>query len=185
MICKPAKKGKVIRMDTNMLNVRKTSENDLPRLLEIYEYARKMMKENGNPNQWITYPPEDLVRKDICDGISYVIESDGRICGTFVFYIGDDPAYKEINGKWLNCEDYGVIHRIASDGSRSGILETAVKYCSKYIPNLKMDTHSDNKIMQHLLEKNGFVKCGTVNVGSDSDDGMPRIAYQRINLSEE
>jgi RimJ/RimL family protein N-acetyltransferase len=43
------------------------------------------------------------------------------------------------------------------------------------IPNIRIDTHRDNAIMQHLLEKNGFVKCGIIYV----EDGSPRIAYQK------
>ena len=30
--------------------------------------------------------------------------------------------------------------------------------------------------MQHILEKNGFVSCGTIYVA----DGSPRIAYQKV-----
>ncbi len=41
--------------------------------------------------------------------------------------------------------------------------------------NLKIDTHRDNKIMQHLLEKNGFKYCGIIN----TDDGTERMAYQK------
>ena len=44
---------------------------------------------------------------------------------------------------------------------------------------LRADTHADNKIMQHLLEKNGFTKCGIIHV----EDGTPRIAYQKMSLT--
>ena len=30
--------------------------------------------------------------------------------------------------------------------------------------SLRADTHADNKIMQHLLEENGFTKCGIIHV---------------------
>ena len=35
---------------------------------------------------------------------------------------------------------------------------------------------TDNKIMQHLLEKNGFTRCGIIHVA----DGSPRFAYQKL-----
>lgn len=38
---------------------------------------------------------------------------------------------------------------------------------------LRADTHADNKVMQHLLEKNGFVRCGNITLA----DGTSRIAY--------
>ena len=41
--------------------------------------------------------------------------------------------------------------------------------------NLKIDTHEDNVVMQHVLEKNGFERCGKIY----THDGTPRIAYQK------
>lgn len=38
-----------------------------------------------------------------------------------------------------------------------------------------IDTHKDNKITRHLIEKNGFAKCGIIYVA----DGSPRIAYEK------
>jgi len=39
-----------------------------------------------------------------------------------------------------------------------------------------MDTHADNKPMQHLAEKHGFTRCGIIYTG----DGSPRIAYELL-----
>lgn len=61
--------------------------------------------------------PLRLLRRDIAEGISHVVVSDNKIVGTFVFIIGDEPTYSEIEGEWINDEPYGTIHRIASDGS--------------------------------------------------------------------
>ena len=49
-------------------------------------------------------------------------------------------------------------------------------YCKEDFDNLRIDTHDDNKKMQHLIEKNGFIRCGIIYVY----DGSPRIAYQYI-----
>ena len=54
-------------------------------------------------------------------------------------------------------------------------------FCSDFCDNIRMDTHEDNKIMQHLLEKNGFIRCGTVHIFN----GDPRIAYQKIIAGKE
>ena len=35
--------------------------------------------------------------------------------------------------------------------------------------------------MQHLLEKNGFTRCGIIHVA----DGTPRIAYQKLALTQQ
>ena len=42
-------------------------------------------------------------------------------------------------------------------------------------PNLRIDTHQDNKVMQHVVEKHGFTRRGIIYIA----DGSPRIAYER------
>ena len=43
------------------MQIRKATMNDLPDILAIYAYARKYMKEHGNPDQWRdSYPPFHL-----------------------------------------------------------------------------------------------------------------------------
>ena len=34
------------------MEIRHTTENDLPVILAIYAHARRFMAEHGNPNQW-------------------------------------------------------------------------------------------------------------------------------------
>lgn len=40
-----------------------------------------------------------------------------------------------------------------------------------------IDTHKDNKITRHLIEKNGFAKGGIIYVA----DCSPRIAYEKTD----
>lgn len=159
------------------MTIRKSTISDLAEMERIYAYAREQMKKNGNPNQWgDNMPLTEWLVKDIEDSVSYVIEEEGKVCATFMFFIGEEPTYRVIEkGQWLNDAPHGVIHRIASDGTKKGVLKQALAYCSSVIANLRIDTHHDNYIMQHLLEKNGFRRCGIIYV----EDGSERIAYQR------
>ena len=81
------------------------------------------MAAHGNPDQWgpTNWPPEALIRKDIAEGSSYVCVNDAEnVIGTFFYVRGADiePTYRKITeGKWLDDSPYGVVHRIASDGS--------------------------------------------------------------------
>jgi hypothetical protein len=157
--------------------IRNTNMNDLNTIMDLYAYAREQMILNGNPTQWgKTNPTKEVIVRDIKNNNSYVIEENNIIYGVFTFIIGADETYNQIDGSWLNDEQYGTIHRIASSGKKRGILDLCLNYCSSIINNIRIDTHEDNKIMQHLLEKNNFVKCGIIHV----EDGTPRIAYQRI-----
>ena len=49
----------------------------------------------------------------------------------------------------------------------------------EHCQSLRADTHADNKIMQHLLEKNGFARRGIIHV----EDGTPRVAYQKLSAT--
>ncbi len=158
--------------------IRPATADDLPAINAIYAYARRFMAENGNPTQWGThFPPPALLQQDIAAGHLYVIEQDGQPHGVFALIIGPDPSYAVIrDGAWLSDTTYGTIHRIAGDGRVHGLLTLAVNYAAGQIRHLRIDTHENNRIMQHLIEKNGFTRCGIIH----TDDGTPRIAYERL-----
>ncbi len=153
---------------------------DLPEIREVYAYARELMKKNGNPTQWgDKFPPEEKILWDIEHGTGYaVVDDNGVICGVFAFIIGPDPTYAVIeDGKWLNdTDEYGTIHRIATNGKTHGVFDACIDYCQSQIGNLRIDTHQNNKAMLHLITSRGFQRCGIIYT---SDDGTPRIAFQR------
>lgn len=159
------------------LTVRPANRADLPRLMEIYAIARKFMADNGNPTQWPAhYPPLDLLEEDIDAGHLFAVTEHDVIHGVFAFILGDDPTYAIIeNGFWRSTSPYGTIHRVASDGA-GGILRTALEFAQTRADHLRIDTHEDNKPMQHLVEKYGFSRRGIIY----TDNGSPRIAYDRI-----
>ena len=164
------------------MEIRKTTLADLPEVMEVYAIARNFMRKTGNPTQWTNgYPKEELIRADIASGVSDVAVENGKIEVVFFFRKGEDPTYKVIEGgAWLNDEPYAVLHRIASRGEVKGSGSACIQWCLTQWPNLRVDTHDDNRVMQHVLEKNGFVKCGRIYI----EDGTPRIAYQQIRKEQ-
>lgn len=160
------------------LSIRKAEESDLRRIMEIFDIAKEFMHSTGNTGQWNgAYPGEKLILSEIGQGHCFVVtEIEGRIVGTFCFIIGEDPTYRVIeDGKWLDDEPYGTIHRIASDRTEHGIGHLCISFCSSLIGALRADTHRDNAPMLSLLEKEGFIRCGIIHLA----DGAPRIAFQR------
>lgn len=81
------------------------------------------------------------------------------------------------DGAWKGDDTYGVVHRIASDGSVKGIGSFCLNWAYKQCGNLRIDTHGDNTVMQSLLKKLGFEHCGTIYVEEDND---PRMAYEKF-----
>ena len=157
-------------------HIRPAQTVDLDEIEKIYASARSFMAENGNPTQWVDgYPQRDLLAEDIHQNQLYVAEKTGEISGVFMFVIGQDPTYTYIeDGAWLSEAPYGTIHRIASSGS--GLFSAALDFCRSKCSHIRVDTHADNKPMQHLAEKHGFTRCGIIYV----QDGTPRIAYELL-----
>lgn len=146
----------------------------LQRIEELYAGARQFMADNGNPTQWGSgYPPREQVIADIHSEKLYLISDENGIHGVFYFSICPDPTYNEIyEGKWSSNASYGVLHRIAGDGS-GGILYAAVRFAKERISYLRIDTHRDNHIMQRALSNQGFQFCGTIYI----EDGTERLAF--------
>ena len=164
------------------MEIRHSTEKDFTQIMEIYNYARRFMAEHGNPNQWgpTHWPPEQLIHNDILSGTSYVCVHEKRVVGTFFFLTGIDiePVYRHIeNGKWMNDSAYGVVHRLAGDGSVKGIGEFCLNWAYRQCGHLRIDTHGDNIVMQNLLKKMGFTHCGTIYV---EEDNYPRLAYEKL-----
>lgn len=161
------------------MQIRQATNSDLGLIMSIISEARKIMQLNGNASQWKNgYPSEANIIEDINKKHGYICKDSEAYVGYFCFIKGTcpDQNYLHIeNGKWLNDNPYGVIHRLASNGKCNGIFKTALDFGFSKINNLRIDTHCDNLSMQHLLRKYGFSRCGTIFVG----DSSPRDAFQK------
>ena len=83
-------------------------------------------------------------------------------------------------GKWLDDElPYHVVHRIASYPDVHGIFSDIMDYCFSHDLNIRIDTHRDNRIMQHNILKHGFSYCGIIYLAS----GDERLVYQKTMVS--
>ncbi len=165
------------------MKIRKAELNDLPGMLDIYVSARAFMAEHGNPDQWgmTGYPQEEVLLNDIRSGSSYVcVNDDGGITGTFCFLTEQDglPSDRDFTeGGWLDSSPYGIIHRLAVDGSRKGTGTFCLKWALEQCPHMRIYTHTANIPMRNLLVRHGFTQCGTLHVQRDP---FLRAAYEKI-----
>ncbi|UUV22524.1 GNAT family N-acetyltransferase [Paenimyroides aestuarii] len=162
------------------MTIQLAQPKDLSSIMQVIDDARKNMRANGNHTQWINgYPSAAVILNDINQNIGYICVNDTKMVGYFSFLKGDnpEPTYNVIdNGKWLNNEPYGVIHRLASNGVAKGVAKACFDYCLAQINNIRVDTNNNNLPMQNFLKKYGFVYCGVIYVA----DGSPRDAFQII-----
>ena len=146
--------------------------------MSIIDEARKTMIENGNTTQWAQgYPAKSTIEEDIATGTGYAMEKEGVVVAYFAFKPSPDPTYLTIyEGEWIDTDSpYFVIHRIACRRTVHGVFKKILDFCFKKTGNIRIDTHRDNTIMQHLLAKWGFDYCGIIHLLN----GEERLAYQR------
>ena len=157
--------------------IRKATYEDIPALMEIFRKAREIMRASGNMNQWNdSYPSEDIVRKDIENGVCMVMSRNESIIGTMAFIPGPDPTYSVIyDGEWPDDGPYFVIHRIAVAEPGHDVARRFLDWGFTQTSCIRIDTHKDNVIMHHILRKYGFSRCGVILLAN----GDPREAYQK------
>ena len=163
-----------------MMRIILADESHLKAIIKVIDLAKQIMIANGNKTQWINgYPSEEIILQDIKQNHAYVIMNNEVIEGYFCFLRGEnpEPTYSSIeDGKWLNKDSYGVIHRLASSGRIKGIAAACFDFCFSQINNIKVDTHENNIPMQNYFNKIGFEYCGIIYV----NDGSPRKAFQKV-----
>ena len=162
-----------------MLTVRPAMPEDIPAIMTVLEAAKGIMRASGNLHQWVGgYPSESVVREDIRGGYGLVVVERDRVVGYFAFIPSPEPTYATIYaGAWLDGNaPYHVIHRIGSLPDVHGVFATIMDFAFSRDRNIRIDTHHQNVIMRHALEKYGFCYCGIIYL----QDGAERLAYQLV-----
>lgn len=166
------------------MKFRKSTNSDIDSILNIINGAQKFLKNLGIDQWQNNYPNYDVIKEDVDNGNSYVLEKDGEILGTTAIILDGEKTYDIIyNGKWLSNDRYITIHRMAVNpnyrrvGISSIILENVKKICiENNINSIKVDTHRGNLPMQKFLQKHGFVYCGIIYL----EDGDERLGFEKI-----
>ena len=160
------------------MDIRKAKEEDIYVIMTVFDAAKLFMRKTGNDKQWVDgYPSKELILDNIRDDCFYVCLSDEQqIIGVFCYKFGDDATYEKIyDGEWLNDKPYGVVHRIASNGIQRRIADFCLQWCIDNCKNIRIDTHRDNAVMQNVLKRNGYQRCGIIYLAN----GAERIAFQK------
>ena len=163
--------------------IRRATPSDIDSIMLLAAASRQIMRQNGNPTQWTdNHPSIETVEDDVLRGDCHAICSvdSNSIVASFVFRKGPDPSYAKIyNGAWIDDPlPYHVIHRVMSLPSAHGVFEEIMHFCNLHSNNIRIDTHRNNSIMRHLIDKYGFKYCGIVHI-IDLDYDYERLAYQK------
>ncbi|ADQ16127.1 GCN5-related N-acetyltransferase [Leadbetterella byssophila DSM 17132] len=166
------------------MQLRKALESELPQIWNIIQYAIEQRRKDGSKQWQDGYPNPTSIQNDYDKGYAYVMEEEGVLFayGAVIFDI--EPAYEEIEGKWLTNGPYLVVHRVAAapEAKGKGIGTQFFKALedlslNKGVYSIKVDTNFDNAPMLRILKKLGYTYCGEVYFR-----GSARKAFEKVLL---
>ena len=152
-----------------MIQLKLAQKEDAPLCLSFIEDAKAFQREQGIIQWTEDYPNLDTVLRDtekmrgyvICDGD----EAFGYVCVDF----GGEKSYDRVEGDWKSSGKYGVIHRLAfgkksrGKGATKAVFPLIKELCkAENASSIRVDTGSENKLVQHIFEREGFEKVGTL-----------------------
>ena len=92
-----------------------------------------------------------------------------------------EPAYEALDGHWLTNGPYVVVHRlaVADEALGQGFGTEFLKHVEQLalrreIRAFRIDTNFDNRRMLRILDKSGFVRCGTVEYRSGQREAFEK-----------
>ncbi len=158
--------------------VRPAVLDEVPHIMELVAHSRSIMRQNGNHSQWVGYPTDEMIADDIRQGIGHDVVSCGQVVGYFALLRTPEPTYAYIEGgHWLDdTTPYGTIHRLCCAPGMHGIARQAFAFSEAQCESVRVDTHRNNTIMLHLIQRFGYCHCGVVYMR----DGSPREAFQKM-----
>ncbi len=167
-------------------SVKLVQKNDMKTVLKIINDGKEYLAEN-NVDQWqICTPSEKIIENDISRQQGFLIYKDDRPAAYEVISFEREEAYHNpIDGSMKLEGDYATIHRTsaAKEFRSSGISHQMFDFAllHAYLNKkkiMRIDTHKDNKIMQHIIMREGFEYVETVQF--TESDRMRRIVFERL-----
>lgn len=165
-----------------MLTLKQADVSDAKIIEAILNDGKALQRKQGFV-QWLDdFPKMEMIEQDIASGNAFLfVDKDGNKAG-YAFLPQEEPVYEYIEGQWLQDESFVVIHRLSLAESfqnqhlSSDMFEQMEQFArSQNVKGLRIDTHYENKRMQHLLQKYGFACCGQVQY-----DVGPRLAFEKL-----
>lgn len=161
--------------------LRKAQQSELPLIWEIIQYAIEQRRLDGSRQWQDGYPNEQSIQEDLNKGNAYVLTEEGHLLAYAAIIFDIEPAYEQIEGKWLSNEDYIVVHRVAAAPLAKGksiatkLFGMIEDIClDKEVYSIKVDTNFDNMPMLKILDKLGYTYCGEVHFR-----GSARKAFEK------
>lgn len=164
------------------MELRQATFSEIQQIWIIIQQAIERRRLDGSKQWQDGYPNEKSILHDIENNYGYVLVIEEIIVAYAAIIFDVEPAYTNIEGKWLTNNDYVVVHRVAVSDDFKGkgmatqlftmIENLAIK---NNIFSIKVDTNFDNIPMLKIVEKLGYSYCGEVYFR-----GSARKAFEKV-----
>lgn len=134
------------------MEIRQAFPNEIGAIMTVIESARTALAEAGS-TQWQGadgYPTEETI------------------------FDGD---WKHHNKRYITFHRIAVLSEFTGQGIAQTFIQGLIEGTDAH--DFRCDTHEKNTVMQHILEKLGYVYCGKVPIDGE------RLAYQKIKTKRE
>ncbi|WP_428228746.1 GNAT family N-acetyltransferase [Flavobacterium sp.] len=149
--------------------LRKADISEVSQIWNILQDAIEQRRLDGSSQWQDGYPNELSIINDINKGYGYVLTENGTILCYAAIIFDKEPAYEDIEGKWLTDGNYAVVHRVAASklakgkGIATKLFKNIEEIClTNNIYSIKVDTNFDNIPMLKILDKLDYTYCGEV-----------------------
>ncbi len=184
--------------------LRRAQAQDLAAIMKIIDDAKNLLKKNGSPQWQNGYPNRETFAQDIATQTNWVLINGNKVAATATLQLTPEPTYRNITqgqwqqpdepyatihrvGQWQQPDEpYATIHRVAISSNYRGQGLSKLLFSNlltvgqmQGIKNFRIDTHRNNKAMQHIVENFNFKRRGIIKVNDQNDP--ERLAYE-LNL---
>lgn len=156
-------------MSSTTTTIRPAAHADLPAIMAIIGDAKARLKRLGIQQWQAAYPAAADIEQDLQAGTGRILTVSDTVAAYASLATAPEPVYDQIQqGYWQGSGPYSTIHRVAMAAAFQGqhlsipFMRGLIKEAGRRYPDIRVDTQTDNQIMQHILVKLGFGKRGVV-----------------------
>ena len=169
--------------------IRKATAKDIDAVEKLYD-AIHTAEENGKQTiGWIRgiYPVRKTAEMALARDDLFVLEDDGKICGTGILHKIQVDSYAE--GHWeheVPDERVCVLHTLVidPDSAGKGYGRAFIEYYETYAQEngcteLRIDTNARNAVARAMCKKHGYTEIGIVPTVFNSIEGVQLVLLEK------
>lgn len=164
------------------MTFRRATITDIDTICQIIAAASQRLGAAGIDQWQRGYPNRQSIECDVARREGWVLCDGEQIVAYGAVIFTGERAYDDITaGEWLTSGRYAVVHRlcvaeqrVGEGWSRKFMQQVEGLARENALSSVRIDTHPDNLIMQHLVDSLGFTYCGDVVIESR------RLAYEKV-----